>query len=110
MPRLLLCLITVSLLSLGGCDAPGTSGEPDPSQLFFATCSGCHGGDATGTDRGPDLTWQAADMSVDEVVDVILDGEGSMDPVDLTSEEAHVVADHLIDVLLACPESVQCGP
>ncbi len=110
MPRLLILLVAMSLLSLAGCGRPGAAGEPDPSQLFYATCSGCHGADATGTDRGPDLSWQAADLSLEEVVDVILDGEGSMDPVDLTSEEAHLVADHLIEVLLACPDSVQCEP
>ena len=100
MLRLRASLLALTIASLVGCSAPGT-GEADPSQLYFASCSGCHGGDARGTDQGPDLTWHAADLETDEVVDVILDGAGSMPAVNLDADDAWLIADHVVEVLLA---------
>lgn len=85
-----------------GCSPPGGLGldEPNGARLFYETCSNCHASDARGTDRGPDLTFQASTMEIEEVVDVILDGSGAMAPVELTVEEADAVALYLVETFL----------
>ncbi len=83
----------------GGCGGGGSGG--DGAQLFLVSCAPCHGGDARGTTRGPDLVTQAAGLGVEQVTDVILDGEGLMDPVDLSIEEAEAVAAFVVERWLA---------
>jgi len=87
------------LASLAGC-APASGGEPDGARLYFDTCASCHSADGRGSDRGPALTTEAAGFEVDEIVDVILDGEGLMNPVELSIEEAEAVATFVHETLL----------
>lgn len=48
-----------------------TNGEA----LFSASCAGCHGADATGSESGPDI---AGIEDNDETIGVIVEGDGSM--------------------------------
>jgi mono/diheme cytochrome c family protein len=83
-----------ALLALGliGCAPTASSDVRTGPQIFAVDCSGCHGAEGEGTSRGPELAAQAWGMSVEEVVDTVLDGSGRMEPVDLTIEEAEAVA------------------
>lgn len=93
---------TLLMLSLAGCGPAGAGGggAPNGTLLFYDACSNCHASDARGTDLGPDLTVQASDMTPDEIVDVILNGAGTMSPLDLTEDEADAVAVYLIETFL----------
>jgi len=81
----------------GGASGPGGQNGAD---LWLAQCAACHGAYGQGTDVGPDLRYEVGTLTREQVVDTILDGAGSMDPVDLTVDEAERVADFVIDDLL----------
>ncbi len=49
---------------------------------------------------GPDLRYQVGTLSFDDVVATIVDGSGSMDPVQLSTAEAEAVAHFLLEELL----------
>ncbi|SET61050.1 cytochrome c550 [Oceanobacillus limi] len=51
------------------------SAEPDV--IYENNCAMCHGGDLSGG-MGPDLTQVGADLSEDEINDIILNGRGDM--------------------------------
>jgi|GEM_PF-3410718 len=82
---------------LTGCAAPT---EQTPAELWLSSCAGCHGNTAQGTIRGPDLRLGAQGLDVDDVVDVILDGEGLMAAVDVHADEAEDIARFLLEDLL----------
>ena len=93
-------LLAALLLTLGaGCSAPGDD-ELSGSRLYFDHCSGCHSPDGMGTQLGPSLFEEAGEFSAEQIVDVVLNGEGLMDPVNLTVEEANAVAEYLTTALL----------
>ena len=66
----------------------------DPEEIFANQCSSCHGADLSGG-VGPDLTKVGADLSVDEIEDVIVNGKGSMPPGLAVGEEAKALAEWL---------------
>lgn len=99
MIRLALLALAAMLAACGAEGAPAA--ELDGGALYLDHCEPCHGYDARGSDHGADLYWRAADMSVEEVADVITLGEGSMDPVDVDDQEAEATAAFLLDVLIA---------
>ena len=93
-------LLAAVLLTLGGgCSAPGDD-ELSGSRLYFDHCSDCHSPDGTGAQLGPSLFEEAGGFSAEQIVDVVLNGEGLMDPVNLTVEEANAVAEYLTTALL----------
>ena len=64
------------------------------SDLYASHCSGCHGSAGEGADEGPELT-HTAHKEDDQIIQVILEGKGSMQPVDVTESEAQRIVDHL---------------
>ena len=54
------------------------------------SCIGCHGGDLSGAGSNPDLT--NLDLTHDEVVDVILNGQGAMPSMTDNEVEADAIA------------------
>ncbi|HLQ83410.1 MAG TPA: cytochrome c [Pseudogracilibacillus sp.] len=69
----------------------------DPEALFANSCASCHGGDLTGG-AGPDLTTVGANLSAEEIEDVILNGQGTMPPGLLQGQEANEVAAWLAEM------------
>ena len=74
--------------------------EVDGETLFLDTCAVCHGDDGRGGDFGPDLADRARDLAVEDIEDVILDGSGFMDPVDVSYEEARAIAAYVESAVL----------
>jgi mono/diheme cytochrome c family protein len=100
----LLPSLAVALLLVGCMTEPTTDPyafeDSDGAALYLETCESCHGYDGRGSDSGPDLYWRTQDMTVDEVADVVLFGEGLMDSIDLDEDEATAVASFLLGELL----------
>jgi mono/diheme cytochrome c family protein len=90
-------------LALTGCDLvpPDRAGADAASgrELFVAECSRCHGADGQGTDYAPDLWFRASGLDAEGIVDTVLDGEGRMDPVPVSIEEAERVAGYVVNGL-----------
>jgi len=96
-----LVLVAAALCLSAACDAPSSgAGGAEGLSLFLDNCSQCHGAYAQGTDLAPAITEVAMDLSEDDLVDIILNGEGQMEPVDLDVEEAELIALYLADELL----------
>jgi mono/diheme cytochrome c family protein len=93
---LLRLALSLSVLGLVGCPVD----EPDGASLYFSVCADCHAADGRGSDRGPDLTEAAVELSVDDIVTVVLDGEGLMNPQTLDAAEAEAVASFVLDTLV----------
>ncbi|WP_413380149.1 cytochrome c550 [Alkalihalobacillus sp. 1P02AB] len=70
---------------------PVAAGE----EMAQQSCIACHGGDLTGA-GGPDLT--NLDLSEDEIVHVILNGQGSMPAMPLDEVEADAIAQYLLSL------------
>ncbi|MDF1507873.1 cytochrome c [Robertmurraya sp. DFI.2.37] len=69
----------------------------DYEKSYAQKCSTCHGGDLTGG-VGPELTQIGANMSKEEIEQIILDGIGIMPGGQLKGEEASAVAEWLADM------------
>ncbi len=77
----LACLLVSLLLCLGAsAQAPATPAPPaDPHALFADKgCAHCHGPDAAGSDKGPDLRPLGHKMKPDEIRHQIVDGGKEM--------------------------------
>ena len=96
-PLLIALFATGCVLS----EPDAVEGEVDGPTLYLDRCESCHGYDGRGTDAGPDLRWRVQGMTVDEVADVVLFGEGLMSPVDLDEAEATEVAGFTVNELFA---------
>ncbi|MBJ94080.1 MAG: hypothetical protein CMP23_06320 [Rickettsiales bacterium] len=97
-----LCLLLTLLITIG-CGSSEPQDQPEPisgAALWLETCAGCHGPYGEGSDVGPDLRYQVGTLSFDDVVATIVDGSGSMDPVQLSTAEAEAVAHFLLEELL----------
>jgi len=66
----------------------------EPEEIYANKCSSCHGDDLSG-EMVPDLTKVGADLSVDEIEDVIVNGKGSMPPGLAVGEETKALAEWL---------------
>lgn len=65
-----------------------TAGET----VYATTCAGCHGTDGEGG-TGPAMTDEVPELTDEEIEDVILNGAGTMAPVDLIDQDrADVIA------------------
>src|SRR5699024_2837160 len=66
----------------------------DPEEIFSSNCATCHGDDLSG-EMGPDLTKVGAELSEDEIHDVIMNGKGQMPPGLVDADEADALAEWL---------------
>lgn len=61
-------------------------------ELYTANCAACHGGNLEGA-MGPSLETAGADLSKDEIADVIKNGKGQMQPqTQLSDDEVEELA------------------
>ena len=60
--------------------------------LYGTYCSACHGETGNGSDQGPSLEEEVAESSEEDIVDVILNGDDDMEPVDVSEAEAVNIA------------------
>jgi cytochrome c551 len=73
-------------------DAPGAPGSGDPqrgSEVFAASCAGCHGADATGG-AGPSLV--DTGLTAVDVEAIVASGRGAMPPGVVEGQDAADVA------------------
>lgn len=99
-------LVAVACL-LMGCetDAPltfdtdvGAEAVASGDQLYAQHCAECHDEDGRGTSEGPDLTSRVDTLSPAEVATVVVRGDGRMDPVDVSNDEAFVVSVWVVEM------------
>ena len=68
--------VTAVITGCGNPDISAADGDTANGEaLFAANCMGCHGADATGGEGGPDI---AGVSDSNPVINIILDGDGSM--------------------------------
>ncbi|MCM3761486.1 cytochrome c [Alkalihalobacillus oceani] len=65
--------------------------------LAEQSCIACHGGDLSGG-AGPGLTSLEGAYTVEEIVDIIQNGQGSMPATGLNDVEADAVAQYLLSI------------
>lgn len=65
-------------------------------EIYQANCSSCHGADLSGG-AGPDLTQVGSDHTVDEIKDIVTNGQGSMPPGLVEGEDLDVLANWLVE-------------
>ncbi|MBE3596546.1 MAG: cytochrome c [Hydrogenibacillus sp.] len=81
----------------GGTEQPsGGQTAVDAEAIYQNTCSSCHGKDLSGG-FGPDLRHIGAQLSKDEIVQIIEKGRGSMPAQQLNQDEAEAVATWLAE-------------
>lgn len=97
LPRPFGALLVAGVLGLMGCE---DSGPVQGSSVYFELCASCHAADGRGSDKGPSLVEEAAELGRDDIIDVVLDGEGLMNPQPLSLAEAEAVADFVLDTLV----------
>jgi PQQ-dependent dehydrogenase (methanol/ethanol family) len=71
--------------------------SPPPPPQFIQTCALCHGNDARGTDRAPNLA-NAADLralGVSAIVDILQKGKGRMPALPLPPADLQVLASYV---------------
>jgi mono/diheme cytochrome c family protein len=82
-------LLAVGLVALGGCAGSQLPRDriQDPGALMFngytnpaADCYKCHGGDGTGSMRGPNLAERVPRLTVEQIQTTIREGKGHMPP------------------------------
>jgi mono/diheme cytochrome c family protein len=109
-------LLAVGLVALSGC--AGTQLPRDriqePGALMFngytnpaADCYKCHGGDATGTLRGPNLAGRVPNLTVEQIQITIREGKGHMPPFtgQLSEPEIALLANWLHETFPAKPSA-----
>lgn len=75
-------------------DSATTTDVSAGEKVANASCIGCHGTDLTGG-MGPDLT--NLSLSKEEIVDVLVNGKGSM-PAETAKGDEEAVADYLLSL------------
>ena len=107
MKKSLLALLFGTLLVLGACgggnaDKPadtgstnGTTDVADAEKIYSNSCIGCHGGNLEGK-SGPALDKVGGHMTEEEILDVIVNGRGTMPPM-LKGDDAEAVAKWLVE-------------
>lgn len=75
--------------------AEDTTAEPDGEALYTANCAPCHGADGTGVDDlGPNIVSELHHGDA-QLIGVILNGDGDMEPVNVTEEQARLIVDYM---------------
>ncbi|MCB9763527.1 MAG: cytochrome c [Alphaproteobacteria bacterium] len=67
--------------------------EMDGAVLYADHCETCHGPSGGGTASGPNIRPELGRHDDAFIVDVILNGHGDMEPVDVTAEQAQAIVD-----------------
>ncbi len=81
----------------GSGDAGGSGDDGstvDGASLYATHCATCHGPSAEGA-SGPGLESEFSRHTDEELILVILNGQGTMPPTDVTTEEAQAIVDHV---------------
>ncbi|WP_217588540.1 cytochrome c551 [Lentibacillus saliphilus] len=99
MKKWLIALLLGIVLTLGACGGGNdnsSGGEvSEADSIYKSNCASCHGGDLGGG-MGPDLTSIGSKYSKDDIIDIIQNGKGSMQPIKgVTDEEADTLASWL---------------
>ena len=82
---------------IAGCPDTGTDTgtEADGEALYSNHCASCHGADGQGLDdAGPDIVHELHHNDA-KLIDVILNGDGDMEPVDVTEAQAQLIVDYM---------------
>ncbi len=74
--------------------ATDTDTGPDGESLYGTHCEACHAADGTGSGVGPDITHELH-HSDEQLIQVILEGDGDMDPVAVSADEAQLIVDFM---------------
>ncbi|MFD2045002.1 cytochrome c551 [Ornithinibacillus salinisoli] len=107
MKKWLFAMLIVTALVLGACgggddDATdnGDNGETTETaagqEIYENNCAACHGADLSGG-VGKDLREIGSKYSSDEIVDIIHNGIGTMQPQNVNNEDAEVLANWLAE-------------
>lgn len=72
-------------------DEGGEVSDDAAEEMYQESCASCHGDDLEGS-VGPELDTIGADLSADEIEEVIEEGQGSMPPGLLSGDDAEQVA------------------
>ncbi|MFT6161370.1 MAG: mono/diheme cytochrome c family protein [Myxococcota bacterium] len=67
-------------------------------ELYALHCAECHDDDGRGTSEGPDLTVRLQTLTPAEVAAVVVLGDGRMEPVDVTNDEAFIVSVWVVEM------------
>ena len=83
-----------------GDTTPVDTGETEPEEetgqsLFNDHCSGCHAPDGSGTSIGPPILHEVDHHDDAFLVDLILNGRGQMEGVDVTPGQAQLIVDFM---------------
>ncbi|GAA0462486.1 cytochrome c [Alkalibacillus silvisoli] len=96
-------MMVIAACGNGGEGTEGNGAEPEANgtaageELYQQNCAQCHGGDLSGG-GAPGLQDAGADYDQDEVVSIILEGYGSMAPVQGVDEgEAEDIAEFVVE-------------
>lgn len=103
MKKSLVAILFGLLLVLSACGGGGTTeGEggataADGAEIYKQSCAGCHGADLSGA-SAPDISKIGANLSVDELQDIVENGFGNM-PAVLSGkpDDAKAVAEWLAE-------------
>jgi cytochrome c551 len=90
--------VLISILLLSACGGGGGETEVslDP-EVIYRHCISCHGQDLAGR-SAPSLQNLAEKYTAEEIVDIIQNGIGRMDPITrVTEEQAEVLAEWLLE-------------
>lgn len=87
----ILPLMTLVTFIVAGCGEE----EVDGSAIWSQKCTVCHSEDASGNGSTPDIRGDLAEMSIDDIVDTVLNGSegGAMVQIAVSEAEAEAVAE-----------------
>jgi mono/diheme cytochrome c family protein len=82
----------------GGADGADGSdgGSTDGAALFDSGCAGCHGADGD-SGYAPDLSDEVPGKALDDIIEVVQQGEGDMPAIYTDATQAEAVAQYVLD-------------
>lgn len=75
-------------------DTSEDTGTGEGAALYTTACSDCHGADGD-SGQAPNLSEEVPGMTDQEITDIILNGQGYMQPVDVSEAEAELIVTYL---------------
>ena len=95
---LILALACVSEPPPPHSDPPDSPVHSDPPELpgralYYAECLGCHGTQGNGSDQAPAVHEALAGWTDSALIDVMVDGQGDMEPRDISREDGQHIVD-----------------
>ena len=79
----------------GGNSGGGNSGGGTGGDLYVQNCVSCHGQDGEGSGSAPALAGEIDTLTDGELLDIIMDGTGSMPASGLSEDEAQTLLEWL---------------